>query len=309
VKSNKQRRKEILERRQKRAEAWEHLRARDARFQTAREAAGRITADHAQLAHNNTYGLLPEFYEDRSFTCRNCGSSEVWAAARQKWWYEIAKGNIYSEAVLCLRCRKARREQAAPQNDLLGDWVRRLRLLGGQAENANARQEVEEALNSKWWGVREVAVSVLGHWGGSENKQRLRNWIEAGQESKRYYDWEYRLGNAASKAIAFAVTNADADWLLPLYLRDRRGCSNWLRPVLALPMDALAEPIAKGLKDPDSQVAWRAFSVLTHRLDFPARSVAIAALRDSPHGSIARYAQWETARQQSAMGKRVTQKQ
>jgi Probable zinc-ribbon domain len=307
MKSNKQRRKEILERRQKRAEAWQHLQARDVRFRTAPEAPGRIAADHAQLAHNNTYGLLPQFYEDRSFACRNCGSAEVWTAAQQKWWYEIAKGNIDSQAVLCLRCRKARREQAAQQTDLLGDWVRRLRLLGGQAENAHARQEVEEALNSKWWGVREVAVSVLGLWGGAENKQTLRNWIEAGQESKRY-DWEYRLGNAASRAIAFAVTSADAAWLIPLYLRDQRGYSDWLRPVLALPMDALAEPIAKALKDPDSQTAWRAFSVLTHRQDFPARRAAIAALCDSPHGSIARYAQWETARQQPVGGKRVTQK-
>lgn len=69
-----------------------------------------VKADKSQLLHNNTYGLLPDFYLDKAFTCRDCGNEEVWTAKQQKWWYEVAKGNINSTAVRCRSCRK--KEQA-----------------------------------------------------------------------------------------------------------------------------------------------------------------------------------------------------
>jgi hypothetical protein len=76
---------------------------------------GAVAADHAQLAHNNTYSPLPRFYVDKNITCRQCGAEEVWPAERQKWWYEVAKGNIFTQAVLCRACRekdKQRKEEA-----------------------------------------------------------------------------------------------------------------------------------------------------------------------------------------------------
>ena len=76
--------------------------------------AGAIIADQAELAHNNT-GRLPRFYVDKVIVCRQCGTEEVWPAERQKWWYEVAKGNINTGAVLCRSCRekeKARKEEA-----------------------------------------------------------------------------------------------------------------------------------------------------------------------------------------------------
>jgi hypothetical protein len=71
--------------------------------------AGAVPADHAELAHNNTYGLLPHFYVERVVVCRQCGTEEVWPAERQKWWYEVAKGNINTDAVLCRTCREAKK--------------------------------------------------------------------------------------------------------------------------------------------------------------------------------------------------------
>jgi hypothetical protein len=38
---------------------------------------------------------------------------EVWPAERQKWWYEVAKGNINTQAVLCRACRQAEKERKA----------------------------------------------------------------------------------------------------------------------------------------------------------------------------------------------------
>ena len=76
---------------------------------------GAVLADQKELLHNNTYGRLPRFYVDKVVFCRQCSKEEVWTAESQKWWYEVAKGNINTEAVLCRECReheKRRKEEA-----------------------------------------------------------------------------------------------------------------------------------------------------------------------------------------------------
>jgi hypothetical protein len=72
---------------------------------------GAVPADPANLSHNNTYGRLPRFYVDRVVVCRQCAKEEVWPAERQKWWYEEAKGNINTQAVLCRSCRALERQR------------------------------------------------------------------------------------------------------------------------------------------------------------------------------------------------------
>jgi hypothetical protein len=69
---------------------------------------GRIPANLGEQAPNNSYSPLL-FYEDREFACVDCGKLEVWTAEQQKWWYEVAKGTIYSGAIRCRDCRAARR--------------------------------------------------------------------------------------------------------------------------------------------------------------------------------------------------------
>jgi hypothetical protein len=68
-----------------------------------------VSADQSKLDHINTYGLLPEFYIDKPFQCRDCGKEEIWKAADQKWYYEEAKGHIDAAAVRCYDCRQARK--------------------------------------------------------------------------------------------------------------------------------------------------------------------------------------------------------
>ena len=81
-----------------------------------------ILADHTQLQHNNTYDPLPLFYVDKVLCCRSCGKEEVWSAQQQKWWYEIAKGNINSKAIHCRACRdiEKKRKDAARRTHLAG---------------------------------------------------------------------------------------------------------------------------------------------------------------------------------------------
>ena len=68
-----------------------------------------VSADHAKLSHNNTYGSLPDYYLDKPFTCHKCGKREIWKAKDQKWYYEEAKGHIDAIAVECHDCRKKKR--------------------------------------------------------------------------------------------------------------------------------------------------------------------------------------------------------
>src|SRR5215510_8436187 len=108
MKSGRQRREEILERRRRLARI-----AKRTSFapwlEPDRVPSGALAADQAKLLHDNTYGPRPRFYMDQPFACVDCGKEEVWTAADQKWWYEEAKGKIASRANRCLDCRRKHR--------------------------------------------------------------------------------------------------------------------------------------------------------------------------------------------------------
>lgn len=112
MKSGKQRREEIKAKRLVRLRAAQ---APNPYTPVKAVPLGAVAVDPAQLAHNNTWGLLPSFYIDSPFVCKDCGAHEIWTAKQQKWWYEIAKGPIDSRAVRCRPCRlleRARVEEA-----------------------------------------------------------------------------------------------------------------------------------------------------------------------------------------------------
>lgn len=113
VKSNKQRRTEIKLHRAKRATNKNAL----AEKKPAELPAGTSPCDPNALAPYNSYGV-PHFvergyYTDIAFQCRNCQKQEVWTAAQQKWWYEVAKGHVESCANRCRACRKIARDRKA----------------------------------------------------------------------------------------------------------------------------------------------------------------------------------------------------
>jgi hypothetical protein len=81
------------------------------------------------LAPYNSYGL-PRYvergyYEDVPFRCGGCGAEEVWTATQQKWWYEVAKGYVYSTARLCRPCRRRERESRAASRRVHQEGLRR----------------------------------------------------------------------------------------------------------------------------------------------------------------------------------------
>jgi hypothetical protein len=111
---------------------------RQARREARRDTAtppGLVRVNEEALAPYNSYGtplfVKRGYYEDVPFTCSGCGSREIWRAAQQKWWYEVAKGYVYSGAKLCRACR--RREQSRR------DEARRTHLEGLKRRQARNR--------------------------------------------------------------------------------------------------------------------------------------------------------------------------
>lgn len=69
------------------------------------------------------------YYLDFPFTCVSCGSEEVWTAAQQKWWFEVARGSVYSGASRCRSCRREVREYRGKADPLhqLHRWMLAIR--------------------------------------------------------------------------------------------------------------------------------------------------------------------------------------
>ena len=101
----------------------------------ARPSAG-VPVTPALLAPNNSYGV-PDFvargyYQDIAFRCCECGAAGVWTAERQRWWYEVAHGYVYSTARRCAACRAAERQRKDDaRRRSLADWLEKLRRLAG----------------------------------------------------------------------------------------------------------------------------------------------------------------------------------
>lgn len=69
----------------------------------------RIQADISQQAPYSGWSGVPLYYEDQECTCVDCREVEIWTAEDQKWWFETAKGHVFSTAKRCLRCRQVLR--------------------------------------------------------------------------------------------------------------------------------------------------------------------------------------------------------
>ena len=130
MKSGKQRRAEISAKRKKRT-------AKRTPQGTLSEPAPyrMIPVNEALLAPNNSYGV-PDFvrrgsYIDLPFRCVDCGTEEIWTGTQQKWWYEVAKGFVYSSAIRCRSCRRRERERR--------DEARRVHLEGVKQKRRDAK--------------------------------------------------------------------------------------------------------------------------------------------------------------------------
>ena len=133
MKSGKQRRVEI---KAKRKHKVAKIQLRNSQQEQQLRPVLGPAVNEALLAPNNSYGA-PDFvyrgyYVDRPFRCVDCGKEEVWTGTQQKWWYEVAKGFVYTTAVRCRLCRRKKREQS--------DESRRVHLEGLERKARHKRE-------------------------------------------------------------------------------------------------------------------------------------------------------------------------
>lgn len=76
-----------------------------------------LHVNKSRVVYNSTMFDIPEFYEDKRFKCKRCGKEEIWTAKQQKWWYEEAKGDLETTAVLCRSCRDYKKHQRDLQKE------------------------------------------------------------------------------------------------------------------------------------------------------------------------------------------------
>jgi len=89
-------------------------------------SSGPVPVHPERLAPDGSYST-PDFvrrgtYVDLPFTCEDCGAQQVWRASQQQWWYEVAKGGVWTTATRCRSCRarERRRRDAAREVHLQG---------------------------------------------------------------------------------------------------------------------------------------------------------------------------------------------
>jgi len=121
--SGKQKRQILAARHKTRTESA-RLRAQAEANEKARlalTAGNAVLVNREALAPYNSYGephfVARGYYVDQTFECARCDAVETWRAAQQKWWYEVAKGQVYSTARFCTKCRRKRREGKWTQDD------------------------------------------------------------------------------------------------------------------------------------------------------------------------------------------------
>jgi len=88
-------------------------RKKRAEFELGLKRGTIIPVDKAKIISRSVLPEIPDYYEDRWFTCKDCGERDLWAAKQQKRWYEEQGGEIEAIAIRCRSCRrkeKARKE-------------------------------------------------------------------------------------------------------------------------------------------------------------------------------------------------------
>ena len=90
-----------------------------------------VAVDPSRLRPNNSYSVADfvarGYYRDIAFRCIDCGAEGVWTAERQRWWYEVAGGDVFTTARRCAHCRGVERQRkAAARNSTLAGLLRQL---------------------------------------------------------------------------------------------------------------------------------------------------------------------------------------
>jgi hypothetical protein len=136
----------------------------------------------------------------------------------------------------------------------------RLRDLATVPPTPKARDEVTQALSSKWEGVQAVAAEVLGAWGDPLSKNTLREWFM--ETIHRPLGWAIR--SVAVRELARLATGDDARWVLDLYFETDDGLlqHELLRLAAALPAASAMDLVLTKARNANARVRHSALKIL-----------------------------------------------
>jgi Probable zinc-ribbon domain len=107
----------VRERRALRKAKRAETRARKKAIASGVVLENRVLVNESLLAPTNSYSrpgfVRRGFYTDMAFVCKDCGKKEVWTSRQQKWWYEVAKGDMFAVAARCRPCRRKENNRKA----------------------------------------------------------------------------------------------------------------------------------------------------------------------------------------------------
>jgi transcription elongation factor Elf1 len=67
---------------------------------------GALRANGSKQVSRSVMPMSRPWYVDQKFICQTCGTLKTWTATQQRWWYEVAGGEIESTAIQCRACRQ-----------------------------------------------------------------------------------------------------------------------------------------------------------------------------------------------------------
>jgi hypothetical protein len=121
-------------------------------------------------------------------------------------------------------------------NSKTNDACARLEALLYSRPTETTREEVEQALMSKWEGEQVWAGRVLAAWGGRRSIEALRRWLEGAMAKEA--GWAVR--GEAIRALCQCYQPRDASWMLDMYFD---APSALVRHELLPVVDALPEEV------------------------------------------------------------------
>jgi len=98
-----------------------------------------VPVNKAKVFSRSVIPKVPDFYRDRWFDCRDCGTRELWTAKQQQRWYEEQGGEIEAIAIHCNACRRKEKLRRAEARRVHVEGLERKRT--AQANNAVQRPQ------------------------------------------------------------------------------------------------------------------------------------------------------------------------
>lgn len=174
--------------------------------------------------------------------------------------------------------------------DLMRDIGDRLESLGGGRETAAARAYVDSIIRSPYWGLRVLAIRVLGQWGGRANKawlmERAARPTSPGWPREPELRWRDLETMTARAALRPLLKPEDAEWFLDAWFGDGgRRCYGMGTGLGLVSPDMLTVRLEAEMVSDDPARRVAALLMIHSRCDLPDRAAMISGLaRDGDPG-------------------------